>query len=711
MRLAKKVPLAIVGAAAVAAISASVAAYVSASTSLRSATETKLVAVLEGRLSALSSYLDTIRADLRFQSANPLTREALREFIEGWRDLEGSPTETLRRLYIEDNPHPTGQKEMLDAAPDGSVYSAAHARHHPWMRQFLRERGYYDIFLFDADGNLVYSVFKERDFATNIVSGPWAETDLGRAFRAARDNPQRDYQAFFDFQPYAPSHDAPASFISTPVLHDDGRVIGVLAFQMPIGEMNGLMQQTAGLGATGESYIVGEDLLMRSDSRFSTESTILARSVGTDAARAALSGDRGVVQTEDYRGIPVLSAFAPVEFLGTGWGVLAEQDVEEALAAVGEMRSRLIVQVLVMLAVLTVFGVLCGRGISRPVTRMSAAMRDIAGGDSGAEVPCRGRSDEIGEMAAAVQVFKDNALRIERMRTDQEEAERRAEEDKRAAMRTLADSFQAKVGHVVDCVSASATELQSTAESMAAISEETSNQSTTVASASEQATANVENVASAAEELGSSIDEISQQVQRQADMAEQAASAAETSNEQVRSLAAVADNIDQVVSLITGIAEQTNLLALNATIEAARAGDAGKGFAVVASEVKSLANQTATATDQIAEQIREIQEQTGSTVSAIRLINERIDAMKEVSAAVASAIEEQNAATQEIGRNAQEASIGTQQVSEAITGVTQAAAEAGQGSTDVLHAASALSQQADALSAEVTAFIERVRAA
>ena len=393
--------------------------------------------------------------------------------------------------------------------------------------------------------------------------------------------------------------------------------------------------------------------------------------------------------------------------------IKAEQDTLGPQAT--ESMSNAVTTMLVVAAVALAIGALAafviGRGISRPVVSMTGAMRKIADGDTSVEVPAQSQRDEIGEMAAAVQVFKDNAIRIERMRVEQEETEQKAEAEKRAAMQSLAGDFEAKVGHVVQGVTTSATELQSTAESMSAISEETSNQSTTVASAAEQATANVENMASAATELGSSIGEISQQVQRQADMAEQAASAAQSSNEQVHSLAERAESIGEVVNLITSIAEQTNLLALNATIEAARAGDAGKGFAVVASEVKSLANQTAKATEQIAEQIKAVQEQTGSTVDSIRLINEKIDAMKEVASAVASAIEEQNAATQEIGRNAQEASVGTRQVSESITNVTQAAGEAGQGSTDVLNAARELARQGEVLSGEVVAFIAQVRAA
>ena len=409
--------------------------------------------------------------------------------------------------------------------------------------------------------------------------------------------------------------------------------------------------------------------------------------------------------------VPVdkISYVAPFDAWGwiIGTGIYID-DVDAAFLDNVVTLSGLVVAVILVIGA-TSMGI--ARGISRPALNITGAMRKLAGGDLEADVPAVGQKDEIGQMAQAVLVFKENAVENRRLQAEQAETERRAEEEKRTALNALADGFEGSVGHIVDAVTTAANEMQSTAESMSSIAEETSNQATTVSTAAEEASSNVQTVASATEELGSSIREISRQVQQQSEVAGQAGSAAQESRQQVGELSTQAQGIGEVVDLITSIAEQTNLLALNATIEAARAGDAGKGFAVVASEVKNLASQTAKATDEIAGQINGVQEQTKSTVSAIARIDETIQSMTEMAAVVAAAVEEQNAATQEIGRNVHEAASGTQQVSSAIVGVNQASAEAGAASTQVLAAADDLSKQAAHLSSEVKRFLDQVRAA
>jgi methyl-accepting chemotaxis protein len=351
------------------------------------------------------------------------------------------------------------------------------------------------------------------------------------------------------------------------------------------------------------------------------------------------------------------------------------------------------------------------QGLSRPIGRLNAVMELLASNDLTADIPGAGRGDEVGAMARTVEVFKTNALEVNRLRADQEQQKLRSEQERRQAMSDLATRFEASVGGIVNGVSSASTELQSTAQSMSATAEETTRQATTVATASEQATQNVQTVAAATEELSASIREISQQVAHTSDQIKEGVRQAAVSSDQMLALTAAAAKIGDVVKIISDIASQTNLLALNATIEAARAGDAGKGFAVVASEVKALANQTATATGEIATQIKAMQEATQTSAESIRGITETINKVNETATSIASAVEEQGAATQEISRNVLQAAQGTQEVSGNIVGVSQAAQQTGSAAVQVLASAGELSRNGEALKAQVTAFLQEVRTA
>lgn len=383
-------------------------------------------------------------------------------------------------------------------------------------------------------------------------------------------------------------------------------------------------------------------------------------------------------------------------------------DLQDSIVA--NARLIMFVMLAVVVGLIAVMGLVLRRAIATPITAMTGAMQKLADGDLAVAIPAQGRGDEIGSMAQAVQVFKENAERANRMAAEQK-AEQAAREARARKIEALTGGFDTKVSGVLQVVSGAATQLEATAQCMSATADQTNRQAGAVASATEEASASVQTVASAAEELASSISEIGRQVEHSSRISAAASEEAGRTDATVRGLADSSARIGEVVGLISSIASQTNLLALNATIEAARAGEAGKGFAVVANEVKSLANQTARDTQEIGAQVSEVQSATALAVNAIAGIVGRIEEINQIAGAIAAAVEEQSAATAEIARNVQQAAMGTQEVSTHIGGVTQSASETGSAAGEVLSAARSLSQEAAELKGMVDQFLMGVKSA
>ncbi len=425
-------------------------------------------------------------------------------------------------------------------------------------------------------------------------------------------------------------------------------------------------------------------------------------------------------------------------FAPWGWVIGSGVYIDDLIASRNAYAMRIGIIAVIVLTIIVAISLLISRNITGPIRRITENVGKLAEGDKEFEPSDTERKDELGVLSNALAKFRENAIQMDKMAAEQEQmrkqklqeeqqaveereqaklreieqqqlAEKQAEEKRQRALLELAERFESSVLGIVDSVASSSREMQSTAENMTKSAENVSSRSNVVASASQGASGSVQAVAAATEELSASISEISSQVNRSSSIAGKAVQQADGTNSVMQSLQDSTGKISEVVSLINDIAEQTNLLALNATIEAARAGDAGKGFAVVASEVKSLANQTAKATEEISAQISALQGETGSMLSSIREIFETISEVNEIGTAIASAVEEQGAATSEISRNAQEASRSSEEVSHNIDSVKQSAGDTGSAAQNVLNAAQILSHQSDDLRAQVSEFLASVK--
>lgn len=383
------------------------------------------VAILKSQ--KVKTLLETVDRDLRLRAADPSTRTALIALADGYASLENA-TEVLQRVYITENEHPLGQKDQLVSADTGSSYGFIHAVYHPALNQLQNEMGYYDVFLFDTAGDLVYSVFKENDFATNMMDGEWKDSGLADAFRGAMQLNPGDPAFFADFAPYAPSNMAPAAFISRPVFNDQGERMGVLAYQMPIGQLNTAIRDLTGLGETADGFLVGTDRLMRTDSLMTEEDDILATEYDTDSISSGLAGQSGLLEYETPAGLDVMTYYTPIEFLGTTWVSIIQQEKSELFAGLPWALKRAGAIAAAVLLCVLVTSIFFSRTITRPIQRLTRSVGQVANGDYEIDIPETERSDELGELARATEIFRQNSIKIAKLNEEQEASSRQIKE-------------------------------------------------------------------------------------------------------------------------------------------------------------------------------------------------------------------------------------------------------------------------------------------
>jgi methyl-accepting chemotaxis protein len=524
---------------------------------------------------------------------------------------------SIQSEYLAANTFPTGEKDRMIDSKKKNLYSDAHVKYHPIIRNYLKTFGYYDIFLIDHEsGSIVYSVFKEVDFGTSLLDGPYKDTNFAKAFRAARMATKKDFVLMTDFEPYSPSYNAPAAFIASPIFRGEEK-IGVLIFQMPIVEINRVMTgdsnwKREGLGKSGETYLIGLDHKMRNNSRFLIEdkqnylsqikklgvdskvvrqienlqTTILLQEIQTEVADAALAGKTGTKIIEDYRKIPVLSAYAPVNIPDVQWAILSEIDEAEAFDMITTIRNYLGGVLFLMLFLLSGLAFFIARTITRPVNDLVDMSMDIAQGEGDLTKRMKvATKDELGDLSTWFNMF------LERLNNMISEIKIHAENI------NVSSQEMALGNHDLSSrTHQQSSTLEETATAMEEINSIVQKNAEDAKNANEITQKAQQSVVGSRTEL---LDTVNKSIDTNQDMLQNLQS---TNNSVVTAMEEIMENskkIEGITTLMNDIAFQTNLLALNASVEAARAGEHGKGFAVVASEVRKLAHRSAKASTEI----------------------------------------------------------------------------------------------------------------
>ena len=604
--ISRKLPAIIVALCLTASLSIAVVSYSDFKRNILFEAQKSFSILTESRTSAVVSWFENLESDVLALGSDPTVLAAINSFTSSYNLMIDSAG--LQLAYVTNNPNPVGAKDLYNQAPESIPYHFQHGQFHPYFRQIKETEGYYDIFLFNLQGDLIYSVFKELDYATNFVNGPYRDTGLAQAFARAKEGTTGQVY-FADYAPYAPSNDAPASFVATPIKGTSDQVIGVVAVQVSSTEFNGIVNNPLGLGQSGEIYLVGPDLLTRSASRFEVGHDMLASVEGLHHASGPFAAATAVGQ--GINGNIVLAKASHFDVFDQRWAIVGEIDRAEVKAPAVTARNKMVILTICVGLLSTLAGWFIARSFVKPLGLLSVAMQQVAKKDYDVKIVHQDRGDEIGGLLRILVQLIDrlrasDAAEEERsiLQTEQENVVVRLSK----ALDQLADGdlthqittpFAGDYDTLRQNYNRTIVNLNETLGTVVRRAGDILERSQDMSTASDDLSRRTENQAATLEETAAALDELTASVKSAADGARKVESVvtdarkdAQASEPVVKSavdamkeIEVSSDEISKIIGVIDDIAFQTNLLALNAGVEAARAGEAGRGFAVVASEV------------------------------------------------------------------------------------------------------------------------------
>lgn len=708
MKISKKLPLAAVSLTVLAITVGTITSLTVSGQFLKEGAAEKLQAIADGRRNQLETYLTAIEDDMKSLATIELTIRAADKFGYYFEYAGDNPQEELRNRYVNDNPHPEGEKHLLDTAGT-SGYDRQHEDVHVFFREFVEKRGYDDLFFIDMKGNVAYSVYKTREFATNLLEGEWSSSGLATAWQGVKDTEEEGKTFFADFTKYGAKDNQPAAFMSQAVFKK-GRLKGYLVFQMPSGKINAIINNKTGLGESGETLLLNSEGLMISDSQMTEENEALATKLAlSERLLSESDGGHPVGELYGYRNDVFEISATRVNFANTNWIIGALASRGEVLSGVTTLRNIILGVSLLLIAISMGLALWFSRSITRPIAGAIAQMSELVSGKTDLDLSGAERKDEIGEIYQAVSVFRDAAIEKDRLEEEGEENRAQSEQERthneklkaedaarvNAAVEAIAEGlhslaegdltknisepFAPELDRLRTDFNLSVSKLSETMFEITDVADRLKRNSSEISAATNDLTKRTETQAASLEETSAALDEITATVKETSDRAGEAASRAKNAREDTEKSSGVVSNavkamegienashdINNIINVIDEIAFQTNLLALNAGVEAARAGEAGKGFAVVAQEVRELAQRSASA----AKEIKDLIERSGNEVSnGVNLVQQTGEALSQISEHVTEIDSQINT----ISNGANEQLTGIQEVNASVNSMDQA---------------------------------------